>query len=104
MQLNLFEARALRDAAISQIAESSGPQWQQTAFACLEAFIASNDAPFMIEDVRLANPDLPAPHDNRAWGAVARRAIKHGLIQRVGFAPAKTSHCSAKPLWQKVGA
>lgn len=49
---------------------------------------------FTTEDVRAAFCDAvpPAP-DNRAWGHVARMAVRDGICKRVRIAPAKARHC-----------
>ena len=73
--------------------------WTNEAFLFLVSY-AENNKEFLAEEVIKASKDeLPQPHDNRAWGAIFHKAAKAGVINRVGFKGAKTSHGSPKPLW-----
>ncbi len=55
------------------------------------------------ENIReVAEPVIGVPHDSRAWGAVMRRAARARLIEKIGYAPAASSHGSPKPLWKRV--
>jgi hypothetical protein len=73
--------------------------WTNTAFLFLVNYAESNDV-FLAEDVvKASKNEVPEPHDNRAWGAIFHKAAKAGLINKIGFKPAKTSHGSPKPLW-----
>lgn len=53
---------------------------------------------FTIEQVREIAV-IDSPPDGRAWGGVVMRASRQNLIARVGFAPAKSSNNSPKPVW-----
>lgn len=63
------------------------------ALAAFRAYaIAHKD--FTTEAVRLAYAAVvPQAPDNRAWGAVARSAIRAGICKRVGMTRAKSGHC-----------
>ena len=82
-------------------ARLSDPGWPERALAAmLEA--GRRLGRFTVEDARqLAG--VEAPTDQRAWGAVVNRASRRGLIRRVGFAPARSSNGSVKPVWEVVG-
>ena len=56
---------------------------------------------FLTEDVRaMAEADgFASAPDGRAWGAVMRAAARKGIVIANGYAPAKSSNCSAKVLW-----
>ena len=74
------------------------PGWPDRA---LEAMLEAGRrlGRFTVEDARqLAG--VEAPTDQRAWGAVVNRASRRGLIRRVGFAPARSSNGSPKPVWE----
>ncbi|OQC36088.1 MAG: hypothetical protein BWX64_02210 [Acidobacteria bacterium ADurb.Bin051] len=79
-------------------ARLSDPGWPERALAAmLEA--GRRLGRFTVEDARqLAG--VEAPTDQRAWGAVVNRASRRGLIRRVGFAPARSSNGSPKPVWE----
>lgn len=49
---------------------------------------------FTAEDVRLAYADrVPKAPDNRAWGCVARMAVRKGYCQPAGVTHARSPHC-----------
>jgi hypothetical protein len=83
------ESLALGHAMAELAGDNAGEDWKEDALA---AFISHARAHkfFTTEEVRLTNPDLPLPPDNRAWGAVARRAAKDGIVESVGWTRAKS--------------
>lgn len=105
-QLNLFGS-ALRDIGIEQAethANDVHEDWSQKAYNFLLLFIRENTV-FQAEDVREASlVEVPEPPSNRAWGAIIVRAIKAGLIKRIGYAPVnnKKAHCTPASVWQVV--
>lgn len=100
-QLDLSFVRERRDDGIARAAASSGAAWQDKALASVAEYARTHDL-FLTESIRFALPQLEAPSDLRAWGQVMRRAAKEGLIERVGFARAKSSNLSPKPLWRSL--
>lgn len=70
---------ALGHASAAVAADHAGADWIDRAYAAFVAY-AKRGQPFTTEDVRNANPDLPAPPDPRAWGQVALRAKKRKLV------------------------
>lgn len=74
--------------------------WQDRAFQMLRSY-AQTHSLFLIEEARAAalRAGLTEPCDSRMWGAVTRRAVRAGLIRRVGAAAAVTSNHSVKPVW-----
>lgn len=101
MQASIDVARAGRDAGMSLVLDNAGPEWAKLAYAALLAYAAGH-AQFLTEAVRLNSPEVPAPHDNRACGGVVNRAVRAGVIQRIGYAPAVTGHCRPMPIWQRT--
>ena len=101
LTLDLTKAREARDDAMTACTDKAGTDWAEHAYRALLDFAANHES-FLTEDVRVSCTDVPPPHDNRAWGGVVNRAVRHGLIVRVGYAPAKTGHCRPMPLWRKA--
>lgn len=106
LALTLPEARARRDDGISRAidhAEAVKAGWRKDALELFRRHALTHEV-FLTEDVREANPGFHVPPecDERAWGQVARDAIKHGYVERAGFAPAKSSNCSAKVMWRSL--
>jgi hypothetical protein len=97
------EGLALGHAMAEVAAENAGAGWQDEAY---DAFVrhANTHETFTTEEVRLANTNLPCPPDTRAWGAVARRAAREGIVQSVGWTRAKSLkvHGMVVTKWEKV--
>jgi hypothetical protein len=77
--------------------------WSERAFAMLEAY-ARTHPEFMTEEARVwaHEQGLPQPPDKRAWGAVAQRAARTGVLgllryQKTRIPPA---HATPRPLWR----
>ena len=106
-QLNLFTGQQLRDKGISQAvdnADNNSENWSGKAYQFLLSYIKQNRE-FMAEDVRLASVGIvDAPPSSRAWGGIIVRAVKAGLIQRVGFRNVSNAkaHCTPASLWGRV--
>lgn len=82
-------------------AGNAGAAWKDSAYS---AFIdyAKTHSTFTTEDVRLANPDLPAPRDARAWGAIPRKAVADNIVTPAGWTRAKslTVHGMVVTKWE----
>lgn len=91
------EGRKLAEAGMQAAvdhAERECPGWKERAY---EAFVrhAKKYAYFTTEQVRMYSAlDVPEPPDRRAWGGVARRAMRNGLVLKDGFVEAvsRTQH------------
>lgn len=84
-------------------AARAGEDWKDAAYFALCGYAATNGE-FTIEDVRESVRDLPPPPDGRAWGQVATRARRAGVIVPAGYRPTKASNGSPKVLWRRAGA
>jgi hypothetical protein len=102
-RVSLAEAAARRDTGIQRAAdhaEREAPGWGEIAFAFLERFAAESAYPFLAEQVvEAAQGVVPPAPDGRAWGGIFQKASRRKVIRRVGYAPARTSNASCKPLW-----
>lgn len=84
--------------AAEEAANRSEPCWSERALAALlEA--GRQLGRFTIEQAR-ETCNVESPTDGRAWGGVVNKASREGLIIRIGFAPAKSSNGSPKPVWK----
>lgn len=105
---SISTARIYRDSGMTRAADHADAVvggWSDAAYQFLLDFVGANrDENFMTERVRLLAEasGLALPPDNRAWGAVTSRAVRQGLIRRVGYAPAQTGHCRPMPVWRKA--
>lgn len=100
-QLDMDFIRARRDDGIARVAASSGDDWQDAALASLHQYALTHER-FLTEEARADADQLPDWVDGRAWGQVVRRAVRLGWIERAGFAPARSSNLSPKPLWRSL--
>lgn len=96
-QLNISFARQARDKGIKQAvdhANSVDVGWSEKVYALLKDFVKSYSGPFQFESFRLSIAGLvPEPPHKRAFGAIAAKAAREGLIRRVGYAPVKSVNC-----------
>lgn len=95
------EGLALGYKRAEDAAEKAGETWREKAYDALIEF-AKAYTTFTIEDVRKGNPNLPKPPDPRAWGAIARRAMKENVIEFVRFtrSPSPTVHGHMVKVWR----
>ena len=98
----LADLAELGKARAADHAERESPTWNDRALGYFREFAARGE-PFTTEDVReRADKDgLPLPPDKRAWGAVASRAVRLGIIDSVGPIRAKNAetHSGWRTLW-----
>jgi hypothetical protein len=97
------EGLAIGHAMAEVAADNAGEDWKGVAYEAFVNHAYKHDA-FTTEEVRRANPDLPSPPDTRAWGAVARRAVKEGVVRSAGWTRAKslTVHGMVVTKWERV--
>lgn len=104
-----FSGRQNRDIGMKkaiQSAEQICDGWSEKAFELFKMFLASipRRKRFLIEDFREAVKDMiPAPRSSRAFGPIAMRAAKAGLIERVGYTQVKNpnANCANASVWVK---
>lgn len=100
------EAEDKRDQGIALVAENADVKnegWSIRALDYFEQFCVEAPETFMVEDARdwCYGQGLDKPHDDRAWGAIVRRASGKGIIRRAGYAAARSSNLSPKVLWTR---
>jgi hypothetical protein len=85
-------------------AANAGTEWKERAFEAFARYASGSESAFLMEDVRAANPSLPAPPDLRAWGQVARRASKAGLVKWGGYTKATDPKVHGNPVsfWEPI--
>lgn len=78
--------------------------WTEKSVELFKLYSRMHRDGFMTEDVRAWAEKLgmPSPPDNRAWGLVARRLSKQGVIKAVGYGKQRSSTChgSPKTIWR----
>lgn len=95
-----------KDAGISSSASranESSPGWADRAYSYMVKFASLTESPWTVEQFRhwAMSNGLDKPVEERAYGAVTMRALRHGVMVRIGFAPAASSNCGAKPLYAR---
>lgn len=89
--------------SILRVCLNAGGEWRDAATLALQKFLMQlpPGKQFMTEDLReQVEPIIGLPHDGRAWGHIIQSAARAGWIRRVGYAPARSSNLSPKPLWE----
>lgn len=76
-------------------AAHAGEAWRDEAFDAFARY-AARGVPFTTEEVR-TNATLSDPPDKRAWGQIALRAARAGIVERVGVTRAKSK--SVHGMW-----
>ena len=79
--------------------------WSWRAYYALLKYATTHDNKFLAEDVREwaeHHGHIDPPENARAWGAVMQRGVRRKIIEKVGYAPAKSSNLSPKVLWRRV--
>lgn len=89
-------------------AEADAPGWSDHAMALLGRYVQRQAVfaytPFTMENFRTwaYNHGLPTPKEERCFGAITRKALKLGLIVKVGYAAAASSNNSPKATYRGV--
>ena len=95
----------LRDKGIKQAIDNANDthdKWSDKAYKFLVDYTKSQYE-FMTEDVRIASEkEIPKPPSNRAWGGIILRAVRAGLVHRVGFSSVKNikAHRTPATVWR----
>ena len=107
--MDFSEARERADIGMALAEEKANNDkwgWSDDALHGLEMYcLAHSDDQFLAEQVRAWVEEMgvvDAPENERAWGAVFKRAARLGVIHRVGYAPSKSSNLAPKCLWTAV--
>lgn len=85
-------------------ADRTSPGWSVEAREVFLLYARMHRDGFMTEDVRqwAQKLGMSEPPDNRAWGYVALRLSKDGVIESVGYGRQRSSTChgSPKTIWK----
>lgn len=107
-QLDISFARQARDKGIKQAVDHADrvhESWSDKVYALLKDFVKRYSGPFQFEDFRISIAGLiPEPPHKRAYGAIAAKAARLGLITRVGYAPVKNvkAHMAFSTVWKRA--
>jgi hypothetical protein len=92
-------------AGAKRAADHAGEDWQAAAYRAFAEY-AKRGHWFTCEDVREANPNLPRPPDQRAWGQIALSARRNGLVVMGPWVTARSRivHGNAVRSWRSAAA
>lgn len=84
-------------------AEQDEPGWAEHCFALLRQYACLQAEPWTCETFRAwaYARGLSKPDEERAFGPITQKAIRKGVIVRVGYAPAASSNGSPKPQYAR---
>jgi len=93
-----------RGRAMAELAAArAGEAWKESAY---QAFVAhaKKHKLFTTDEVRAARPDLPDPPDRRAWGHIAMRAKRLGVVETARLIHSKNSvvHGAVVTQWRAI--
>jgi hypothetical protein len=99
--MGLNESVELGHAMAELSANKAGDEWREEAYAAFCQYAKAHPY-FTNEEVRAANPDLVAPFDERAWGAIALRAKRQDIVVSHSWVRARsqTVHGSIITQWE----
>jgi hypothetical protein len=106
MKQDLFSASEKGHAAAKAAAARADreiDEWTDKAVALFATFAKITPSPFLTEEARqfAESRGLSSPPDGRAWGHVAKKCQRAGVVTSAGFGAAKSSNGSPKVLWKK---
>jgi len=106
MQQDLFSASEKGHAAAKAAAARADREiddWTQKAVALFAEYASQVFDPFLTEEARqyAESHGLSSPPDGRAWGHVAKKCQRAGVVTSAGFGAAKSSNGSPKVLWKR---
>lgn len=85
-------------------ADRAQENWSDEALDLFRLYAVQHPEGFLTEDVRAWADKLgfAPPPDGRAWGYIARRANREGLVKSSGYQKARSSNNSPKVLWRRA--
>jgi hypothetical protein len=102
--MNLDQARAERDEgmerAITKADEYNGFATHAAQHLELYAYFNQEFPAFKVVASYAGLDHLPQPTDARAWGSIFMKAIKAGMIERIGYVQHPERHASPAPLYR----
>lgn len=107
-QLRIDFARAQRDESMQRAvdaAEGRVPRWGEVAFQYIRLYAQQHKGTrFIGRDITQAAKvyGLESPASEKAWGGPVQRAVREGVLRKVGFAQDPNRHCSPVPLFEAV--
>ena len=105
-----FSGEQLRDIGLEMAishAESNSKGWKNCTYELFKEFLREQREPFLMEEFRsfcAMKDDHVPPPSNRAYGHIAVRAAKEGLIKQIGTRKVSNprAHCANSALWIKL--
>ncbi len=101
---NSRSGRQLAKAGIAQAQDHADAEivaWSDRIMSAFESWLLCQDTAFAIEDfrdfIKHRKPELMPPSSN-AWGAVGRMASRRGLVEWIGYRPARSAATRNHPV------
>lgn len=84
-------------------AERVDDGWKERAYNAFVVYAALHDE-FTTEDVRLYSHWIETPPDLRAWGHIALKAMRAGVVRKVGLgrSPRREAHQAFITIWKRA--
>ena len=104
---NTEQSILVRDEALARVEKNAGEPWNESAMTYLEKYLerVNSNESFCIDSVSAwaYSEGLKVPHEARAWGPIAKKAKKAGLIifNGVGNSASITHHRGLSTYYKK---
>jgi len=95
-------ARVSREEGIKKVEEHADPDWKDIAYEAVLRTSRDLDS-FIVDEVWKRMPRGFSTHENRAMGAVIRRAVSRGVISKTSeYRPSSktSSHGAMRVVWK----
>ena len=107
-QLDIDFARAARDEGMQRAEDRANDVvvgWSELAFKYVQLFATQRKGKrFIGREIVLAAKSygLLEPSNDKAWGSPIQKAVRLGILRKVGYAPDPNRHMSPVPLFEAV--
>ena len=103
IQPTLFDDRIARaantrDSALVSVEANADAQWKADAWDWLVQYLRTH-AEFFPDEACVS---APQPREKRAWGALVKRAVTAGLLERAGFRARASGNLTPATVWRSL--
>jgi len=98
------KARLARESAIKRVGDNAEHDWKDVAYESVLRTASELDS-FIVDEVWKRMPKGYSTHENRAMGAIIRKAVSDGVIAKTDqYRPSakKSSHGAIRSVWRSL--
>jgi hypothetical protein len=105
LAIDFTQARAARDDGIQRAvdhADADAPGWSTLAYNFLVEYARTHERLQIWMVNQESKKVIPVPENEKAWAGPTQKAIKRGIIKKIGFAPNPKRHATDAPVYQSL--